>query len=120
MAEFEKEVTKTVVEKRKYKQCDYCQLMTTNDINDDEEFGEIMLNPKIVRNNGFIKYKTDSLARDIKRAENEDEARNIIQNIMELEVEETADLCPGCVESLFSEGPATGIRMGTGMLEEDE
>jgi len=37
---------KTVEEEREVKICDYCRLVTSEDIDDDEEFDEILLNPK--------------------------------------------------------------------------
>lgn len=108
----------TVVEQtRKITTCDYCQLVTDEDIEDDEEFGRILLNPSLILDS--LDYQKKYLADRLIRAETEAEVMTVLREMerqMMYAEDAAADLCPGCANALFGDHPATGIRRGTGYL----
>lgn len=99
--------------KKEIKVCDYCRLITEEDINDDEEFSEMLLNPcqKSIDAKMFKGYFNRMIACDTEK-----EANDLLNEFMWFEAENTADLCPNCTEQLFGEEEPTGIRAGTGYL----
>ena len=124
MAKYEREVHRTVTETEEVVECDYCRLITTDDIDEDESFNEILLNPTVNAHDPYMTYRHgrgsmfEIVARKIMRADSEREAMQVVDELMTINFEADADICPRCTESLFGEGPATGIRTGTGLLEE--
>ena len=144
MVEYTREKQKTVTEEETVKECDYCRLITSDDIEESENFGEMLLNPKTLNSasNKFMKYLSGDLLREIQtevrsqnqQAEMEDDIPkfeelspsdhwgmflSIINNLLnELRSasDDTADLCPKCAEQLFRDGPGTMVRQGTGYI----
>lgn len=130
--------TKTVEEEVEVKVCDYCMLVTEEDIEDDEEFHEILLNP-FFREKDNIFYENvfkpevrqiynifqenvqDNEVPELEEFNREvyDVLFHLVQRFVDQANESTADLCPGCVSDLFGDGPATGIRSGTGYIKEE-
>ena len=144
MVEYTREKHKTVTEEETVKECDYCRLITSDDIEESENFGEMLLNPKTLNSasNKFMKYLSGDLLREVQtevrsqnqQAEMEDDIPkfeelspshhggmflNIIHDLLnELATasDDTADLCPNCAEQLFRDGPGTMVRQGTGYI----
>ena len=144
MVEYTREKQKTVTEEETVKECDYCRLITSDDIEESENFGEMLLNPKTLNSasNKFMKYLSGDLLREVQtevrsqnqQAEMEDDIPkfeelspsdhwgmflSIINNLLnELRSasDDTADLCPKCAEQLFRDGPGTMVRQGTGYI----
>lgn len=104
----------TVEKERKIKVCDYCQLITSEDIGEDEEFGRMLLEPEI-EVNLEVGMKRPYL-QELARADDKVKVRSVLIDLMRIDFDDHADLCPNCVDSLFGEGPATGIRSGSGYL----
>ena len=144
MVEYTREKHKTVTEEETVKECDYCRLITSDDIEEGENFGEMLLNPKTLNSASkeFRKYLSGDFFREIQtevrsqnqQAEMEDDIPkfeelspsdhwgmflSIINNLLnELRSasDDTADLCPKCAEQLFRDGPGTMVRQGTGYI----
>ena len=144
MVEYTREKHKTVTEEETVKECDYCRLITSDDIEEGENFGEMLLNPKTLNSASkeFRKYLSGNFFREIQtevrsqnqQAEMEDDIPkfeelspsdhwgmflSIINNLLnELRSasDDTADLCPNCTEQLFRDGPGTMVRQGTGYI----
>ncbi len=121
--------TETKVEtkqvEKEIKVCDYCRLISEEDIDDDEEFSEMLLNPVVdVTDPDY--YVNDETMKTIRNIETKDELREFIDTTFEwfekrftsLYTENTADLCPQCTDQLFGDEEPTGIRAGTGFLQE--
>ena len=123
MAKYEREVHRTITETEEVVECDYCRLITTDDIDEGESFNEILLNPRSDIRGSYLHTAGagagmfEHFARQIVRADTKHDAMQIIRNLVSIDSESDADICPRCTESLFGEGPATGIRTGTGLLE---
>ena len=144
MVEYTREKHKIVTEEETVKECDYCRLITSDDIEEGENFGEMLLNPKTLNSASkeFRKYLSGDFFREIQtevrsqnqQAEMEDDIPkfeelspsdhwgmflSIINNLLnELRSasDDTADLCPKCAEQLFRDGPGTMVRQGTGYI----
>ena len=144
MVEYTREKHKIVTEEETVKKCDYCRLITSDDIEEGENFGEMLLNPKTLNSASkeFRKYLSGDFFREIQtevrsqnqQAEMEDDIPkfeelspsdhwgmflSIINNLLnELRSasDDTADLCPNCTEQLFRDGPGTMVRQGTGYI----
>ena len=144
MVEYTREKQKTVTEEETVKECDYCRLITSDDIEEGENFAEMLLNPKTVNStsNEFMKYLSGELFLEVQtqvrsqnqQAEMEDDIPKfeelspsdhrgmfliIIRDLLnELQIasDDTADLCPKCAEQLFRDGPDTMVRQGTGYI----
>ena len=144
MVEYTREKHKTVTEEETVKECDYCRLITSDDIEESENFGEMLLNPKTLNSASkeFRKYLSGNFFREVQtqvrsqnqQAEMEDDIPkfeelspsdhwgmflSIINNLLnELRSasDDTADLCPNCTEQLFRDGPGTMVRQGTGYI----
>jgi ssDNA-binding Zn-finger/Zn-ribbon topoisomerase 1 len=144
MVEYTREKQKTVTEEETVKECDYCRLITSDDIEEWENFSEMLLNPRTVNSssNKFMKYLSGDFFREVQtkvrsqnqQAEMEDDIPkfeelcpsdhqdmffSIIRDLLnELRTasDDTADLCPKCAEQLFRDGPGTMVRQGTGYI----
>lgn len=108
--------SEVVQRQREVKICDYCRLITSDDIEDDQQFEKMLLNPKITSQvyRGLTEYYCDRISRATS-----DNAEDVLVEIMHsftINHDNDADLCPNCVTSLFGDGPATGIRRGTGYI----
>lgn len=114
MATFKREVERTVTDTEEVKECDYCRLITSDDIGEDEEFGAILLDPTIIPED-FHGHE-DYIINRILNAETKQEAKSIFSLLWRYYGEDEADLCPGCINSLFGVEEPTGIRAGTGYL----
>lgn len=121
-------VEEEVIEKeREITECDYCRLVTTDDV--EEDFHKAMLDPTgridvdehwtvgyVTNRQGYV-VKDDEVhysqfIKDLAKADTPSEVWNRLAREMNFKFEEAADLCPGCAEDLFGDGPATGIRRG--------
>jgi hypothetical protein len=144
MVEYTREKQKTVTEEETVKECDYCRLITSDDIEERENFGEMLLNPRTVNSasSEFMKFLSGGLFREVQtkvrsqnqQAEMEDDIPKFeelcppdhrgmflsiildILNELQTASDDTADLCPKCAEQLFGDGPGTMVRQGTGYI----
>jgi hypothetical protein len=123
MATETKVETKQVEEEKEVKICDYCRLITSEDINDDEEFSEMMLNPDVdVTDPNY--FATESSVEEMQDVETKEDVKEVVDELftwfskqyVTLHTENTADLCPQCTDQLFGDEEPVGIRAGTGYL----
>lgn len=103
--------TKVVEEEREVKICDYCKLVSEDDIDENEEFGEVMLNPTFQFNDNYI-YEEHPMYKEIIEANNMADAYDVLHQWSWNEYDDTVDLCPYCTDDLFGDGPMSMIRDG--------
>lgn len=111
--------TKTVEEERTIKICDYCRLVTSEYLDDDQEFGEVMLNPTVKSEVGHIKGKHyDSIVKALVETDDEQRASQLVHELISYRPEDTMDICPYCEDDLFGEGPVSMRRDADERLDE--
>jgi hypothetical protein len=120
------EVEKTVTEEETIKECDYCRLMTSEDV--DGDFAEMLLAPGAENTLNQINYTENYVKRELRKygetvneegqihIDDVDKIIELITRSINYESEHRADLCPNCAEQLFGDGPDTMIREGTGLI----
>lgn len=145
MATQERTEYETVEKTVTIKVCDYCQLVTEDDIADDEEFGEVLLNPNFSRPRGMhrpndildhvmeqqlstvtgeiitrlesqetiedtfgedatLNEPLEDVVEQVVRSALQNYRRQIVRRMERCE-DDTADLCPNCVDKLFGDRP---------------
>jgi len=98
---------------KEIKVCDYCRLISEEDIDDDEEFSEMLLNPEV---SSITISEWELYHQDIIECDDEKEANVLLNQLIQFRTENTADLCPNCTDQLFGDEEPVGIRAGTGYL----
>lgn len=120
MATETKTRTEVVEKEEKIIVCDYCRLITSEDIDDDQEFTKMLLEPKFTIGEG-VKTHLEYYYCAIENAETKKDVKNVIKDIIgscwDSHEDDAADLCPNCAEQLFGDEEPSGIRAGTGYIK---